>query len=83
MLLAGEDRARELRGFRGFRADPDKAECVDDEGHWHTIEALELATLFWVDWYNTTRLHSSIDYLTPVANEHAYSQQQTSETQTV
>ena len=23
-----------------------KAECVDDEGHWHTIEELELATLF-------------------------------------
>ena len=83
MLLAGEDRARELRGSRGFRADPDKAECVDDGGPWHTIEEFELATLFWVDWYNTTRLHSSIDYLTPVAYEHAYWQQQTSETQTV
>ena len=60
-----------------------KAECVNDEEPWHTIEELELATLFWVDWYNTTRLHSSIGYLTPVAYEHAYWQQQTSETQTV
>ena len=58
-------------------------QCVDDEGPWHTIEALELATLFWVDWYNTTRLHSSIEYLTPVAYEHAYWQKQTPETQTV
>ena len=60
-----------------------KAECVDDEGPWHTVEALELATLFWVDWYNTIRLHSSIDYHTPVAFEHAYWQQQTLETQTI
>ena len=60
-----------------------KAECVDDEGPWHTIEALELATLFWVDWYNTTRLHSSIEYLTPIAYEHAYWQKQTPETQTI
>lgn len=60
-----------------------KAECVDDEGPWRTVEALELQTLLWVDWYNTTRLHSSIDYLTPVAFEQAYWQKQTLETQTV
>jgi len=60
-----------------------KAECVNDEGPWHTVEELELATLFWVDWYNTTRLHSSIEYLTPVAFEHSYWKQQTLGTQTV
>ena len=60
-----------------------KAECVDFEGPWRTVEELELATLLWVDWYNTTRLHSSIGYLTPVAFEHAYWQQQTLATQTV
>jgi len=60
-----------------------KAECVDDEGPWHTVEELELATLFWVDWYNTSRLHSSIEYLTPVAFEQAYWQKHALETQTV
>ena len=60
-----------------------KAECVDHEGPWRTLEELELATLFWVDWYNTTRLHSSIGYLTPATYEQTYWQKQTSETQTV
>ena len=28
-----------------------------DQGLWKTIEAVELATLSWVHWYNTERLH--------------------------
>ena len=49
-----------------------KTELVRFDGPWRTVEELELATLLWVDWYNTTRLHSSIDYQTPVAYEQAY-----------
>lgn len=49
-----------------------KTELVWFDGPWHTVEQLELATLLWVDWYNTTRLHSSIGYTTPVAYEQAY-----------
>ena len=49
-----------------------KAELVNFDGPWRTVEELELATLLWVDWYNTTRLHSSIGYKTPVAFEQAY-----------
>ena len=60
-----------------------KTECVNFEGPWHTIEELELATLLWVDWYNTIRLHSSIDYMTPAAYEQTYWQTQTPATQTV
>ena len=36
-----------------------KTECVDRRRPLRTIDELELATLSWVDWYNTTRLHSS------------------------
>jgi putative transposase len=60
-----------------------KAELVDFEGPWHTVEELELATLLWVDWYNTTRLHSSIGYVSPVAFEQAYWDRQTLAKQTV
>ena len=47
-----------------------KAECAHFEGPWHTVEELELATLIWVDWYNTNRLHSSIGNIPPVEYEH-------------
>jgi putative transposase len=52
-----------------------KTECVNFDGPWRTVEELELATLLWVDWYNTTRLHSSIGYKTPAAFEQAYWEQ--------
>jgi putative transposase len=49
-----------------------KTECADYEGPWLTVEALELATLIWVDWWNETRLHSSIGDIPPVEYEHNY-----------
>ena len=49
-----------------------KTECVEHEGPWRDVDALELATLNWVWWYNNIRLHSAIGYSTPVAHEHAY-----------
>ena len=53
-----------------------KTECVNFEGPWRTVEELELATLLWVDWYNTSRLHSSIGDIPPSEYEQNYQQQQ-------
>lgn len=53
-----------------------KAECADLEGPWHTIEELELATLIWVDWYNTIRLHTSIGDIPPIEYEQNHHQEQ-------
>jgi putative transposase len=49
-----------------------KTELVHWEGPWTGADQLELATLGWVDWYNTTRLHSALDYRTPTEVEAAY-----------
>ncbi len=49
-----------------------KTEVIDHEGPWRTFEAVEYASLVWIDWYNKKRLHSAIDYLSPAAFEAAY-----------
>lgn len=49
-----------------------KAECVKIDGPFKTADDLELATLMWVDWYNTGRLHSSIGYVPPAEYEATY-----------
>jgi putative transposase len=38
----------------------------------HGLDDLELATCDWVHYYNQHRLHSSINYLTPIEYEQAY-----------
>ena len=52
-----------------------KTECTKREGPFKTVDELELATLDWVDWYNTSRLHSALGYTTPVEYEQAYYRQ--------
>ena len=52
-----------------------KAECVKHDGPFRTVEDLELATLSWVHWWNHQRLHSAIDYQTPVEHEQEYYRQ--------
>ena len=49
-----------------------KAELVRWEGPWRGLDDLELATLGYVDWFNHTRVHSSLDYLTPAEFETEY-----------
>ena len=49
-----------------------KTELVYWQGPWRGADDLELATLTWVDWFNHTRLHSSLDYRTPAEVEAAY-----------
>jgi putative transposase len=52
-----------------------KAECTRREGPWRGVDELELATLGWVHWYNSCRLHSSIGNVPPVEHEQAYYRQ--------
>ena len=39
---------------------------------WNGINDVELATLEWVDWFNKTRLHSTIGYVSPFEFEKRY-----------
>ena len=39
---------------------------------WKTINALELATLEWVHWFNQKRIMSSIGYMSPAKAEQLY-----------
>jgi putative transposase len=45
------------------------------DGPFRTVDELELATLSWVHWFNEQRLHSAIDYLSPVEYERDYYRQ--------
>jgi putative transposase len=49
-----------------------KTEKIRREGPWKTLSDLELATLEWVDWFNTTRLHSACGRLSPAQYEAAH-----------
>ena len=46
-----------------------KTECARRDGPWRSVEDLELATLSWVHWFNTTRLHGALDHVPPVEYE--------------
>ena len=43
-----------------------------DQGPWRTIDDVELATLGWVHWYNTERLHGYLDDVPPDEYEEAH-----------
>ena len=53
-----------------------KTECIRTTvfhpGPYRTIAEVEYATAGWVDWYNTRRLHSSLEMMTPVEFEQAH-----------
>jgi putative transposase len=49
-----------------------KTELIRRRGPWRTVDDVELATLRWVDWYNTRRLHSACDDLPPAEFEDLY-----------
>ncbi len=58
-----------------------KAELIygPDHNPWRSIEAVELATLAWVHWYNHDRLHGYLNDIPPAEFEAAYHAQQTDE----
>jgi transposase InsO family protein len=53
-----------------------KAELIHRRGPWKTREAVELATLEWVSWFNHHRLLEPIGYIPPIEAEANYWRQQ-------
>ena len=53
-----------------------KAEIIHRRGPWKTREAVELATLEWVSWFNHRRLLEPIGYIPPAEAEANYWRQQ-------
>lgn len=49
-----------------------KTEVIRRCGPWRSLEAVELATLTWVDWFNNRRLLEPLGYVPPAAFEEAY-----------
>jgi transposase InsO family protein len=52
-----------------------KTEVIRRRGPWRSLEAVEFATLDWVDWFNTRRLLEPIGYLPPAEYEARYYEQ--------
>src|SRR5215471_5881864 len=49
-----------------------KTEVIRRKGPWRHLEAVEFATLVWVDWFNHRRLLESIGYVPPAEYEARY-----------
>ena len=49
-----------------------KAEVIHRRGPWRSFEAVEYATLEWVNWFNTRRLLAPIGNIPPAKAEAAY-----------
>lgn len=52
-------------------------------GPWRTVEDLELATLGWVHWHNTQRLHGYLSDIPPIEFEQSFYAGQTTSDQLV
>lgn len=52
-----------------------KTEVIRRKGPWKNLEAVEFATLEWVDWFNHRRLLEPIGYLPPAEYEARYYEQ--------
>ena len=76
--------------YRGFNALAEsvnalfKTELIRSprQGPWRTIDDVELATLGWVHWWNTARIHGYLDDLSPDQFEAAYAAANTDQTTT-
>ena len=55
-----------------------KTELIRRRGPWRSIDAVEFATLEWIDWFNNRRLLEPIGDVPPVEFEQAYYRQQES-----
>jgi putative transposase len=49
-----------------------KTEVIRRRGPWRSMEAVEFATLEWVDWYNNRRLLEPIGNMPPAGAEARY-----------
>lgn len=52
-----------------------KTEVIQLRGPWRHLEAVEWATLTWVDWFNTRRLLEPLGYVPPAEYEARYYEQ--------
>ena len=52
-----------------------KTELIQRQGPWRQLEAVEFATLAWVDWFNTRRLLEPLGYVPPAEYEAQYQAQ--------
>jgi putative transposase len=59
-----------------------KAELIHRRAPWKTREAVELATLEWVSWFNHHRLLEPIGYIPPTEAEANYYKQLTGQAET-
>jgi putative transposase len=53
-----------------------KTELIDRRGPWRSFDAVEYATLEWVDWFNRRRLLEPLGYLPPTEFENLYYRQE-------
>ena len=53
-----------------------KTEVIYARGPWRSLDAVEYATLEWVDWFNHRRLLEPIGHVPPAEFEEAYYRQQ-------
>ncbi len=60
-----------------------KTELIYSKRIWDSVSEVELATMGWVHWWNTPRLHEALDYCTPAAVEAAYTHTTTTAPATV
>ena len=49
-----------------------KTELIRQQGPWRSIDDVEVATLSWVCWFNTVRLHGTLDDVPPTEYEAAH-----------
>lgn len=52
--------------------DSTKLKLIHAQGPWTSMGKVECATLRWVQWRNTQRLHEAVDYTTPQEAEAEY-----------
>ena len=52
-----------------------KTEVIQRLGPWRNLDGVEIATLTWVDWFNTRRLLEPIGYVPPAEYEAQYYEQ--------
>ncbi len=45
---------------------------IAERGPWRSIDDVEIAVAEWVDWYNNTRLHGSLNDVPPTEYESNY-----------
>ena len=57
-----------------------KTEVIRRRGPWRNLDAVEFATLEWVDWFNNRRLLEPIGNIPPLELEQAYYQAQEAQT---